>query len=51
MFLKKNNERIMIVLFVMVVCFLFVFIRVFYIQTVSYKKLSGLSDELWSRKL
>lgn len=51
MFVKKNNERIKIVLFVMTVLFIFVFIRVFYIQTIAYKKLSSLSDELWSRKL
>ena len=51
MFIKKNNERIMIVLFVMCVCFIFVFLRIFYVQTISYSKLSNLSDDLWSRNL
>lgn len=39
------------VLFVVIVLFIFVFLRVFYVQTVSYKKLSLLSDDLWSREL
>ena len=39
------------VLFVIVVLFIFVILRIFYVQTVSYKKLSLLSDDLWSRKL
>ena len=39
------------ILFVIVVLLLFVILRVFYVQTVSYKKLSLLSDDLWSRKL
>ena len=39
------------VLFVIVVLLIFVILRVFYVQTVSYKKLSLLSDDLWSRKL
>lgn len=51
MFIKKNNERIMIVLFVLIVCFIFVFLRIFYVQTISYSKLSSLSDDLWSREL
>ncbi len=51
MFIKKNNERIMIVLFILIVCFIFVFLRIFYVQTFSYSKLSSLSDDLWSREL
>ncbi len=51
MFIKKNNERIIIILFVMCVCFIFVFLRIFYVQTISYSKLSNLSDDLWSRNL
>lgn len=39
------------VLFVIVVLLIFVILRIFYVQTVSYKKLSLLSDDLWSRKL
>ena len=51
MFIKKNNERIRICLFVMITCFIFVFIKVFYTQTISYEKLNALSDDLWSREL
>ena len=39
------------VLFVIVVLFIFIILRIFYVQTVSYKRLSFLSDDLWSRKL
>ena len=51
LFTKNNNIRIKMILFVIVVLLLFVILRVFYVQTVSYKKLSLLSDDLWSRKL
>ena len=51
MFIKKNNERIRICLFVMITCFTFIFIKVFYTQTISYKKLNALSDDLWSSEL
>ena len=51
MFLKKNNERIKLVLFIVSVCFVFVFLKIFYVQTISYNKLSTLSDDLWSREL
>lgn len=51
MFLKKNNERIKLVLFIVSVCFVFVFLKIFYVQTISYKKLSNLSDDLWNREL
>ena len=51
LFVKNNNIRIKMVLFVIVVLLIFVILRVFYVQTVSYKKLSLLSDDLWSRKL
>ncbi len=51
MFIKKNNERIKLVLFIMIICFIFVFLRIFYVQTISYSKLSTLSDDLWSRNL
>lgn len=51
MFLKKNNERIKICLFILLVLFIFVFIKVLYIQTISYNKLYKLSDDLWSREL
>ncbi len=51
MFLKKNNERIKLIFYILSLCFLIVLIKIIYIQTISYKKLSLLSDDLWSREL
>ena len=51
MFTKKINERIKLVLSVIVLLFLIVFIKVLYVQTFMYEKLSNLSDDLWSREL
>ena len=51
MFQKKNNSRIKILLIVLVLLFIIIFIKVFYIQTIPYKKLKTYSDDLWSKKL
>ena len=51
MFIKNNNERIKILFFIILVMFIFIFFRVVFIQTISYKKLALLSDDLWSRVL
>ena len=51
MFQNKTNSRIKIILLVFSIVFLLIVIRVFYIQTISYKKLNELSDDLWSREL
>ncbi len=51
MFVKENNKRIIYILLIFILAFLIIFLRVFYIQVFSYKKLSALSDDLWSRNL
>lgn len=51
MFTKINNERIIFVFIIVVLLFFIIFIKVFYVQTFSYNKLSTLSDDLWSREL
>lgn len=51
MFVKKNNERIKLVFIIAILLFLIIFFKIVYVQTVSYDKLSTLSDELWSREL
>lgn len=51
MFVKKNNERIKIVFIIAILLFLIIFFKIVYVQTVSYDKLSTLSDDLWSREL
>ena len=51
MFTKINNERIRLVFVVVLILFFIIFIKVFYVQTFSYNKLSTLSDDLWSREL
>lgn len=51
MFVKKINARIRFLFFLFVVPFLFVIIRVFYIQVFEYHKLNQLAHDLWSRDL
>ena len=51
MFLKKIDLRIKIVFLIIVFMLLLIIGKVFYIQTVSYKKLSSLASDLWSRDL
>lgn len=51
MFFKVQNRRIRIFLLAMIFLFLLVIFKIFYVQTVSYEKLSLLSDDLWSRQL
>ncbi len=51
MFLKKYNERIKLLFIILFLCFLMILVKIIYIQTISYKKLSLLSDDLWSRQL
>lgn len=51
MFVKKNNERMKLVLVIFILLFLIIFFKIVYVQTVSYDKLSNLSDDLWSRNL
>ena len=51
MFLKNINKRIKIVLLIVVICFVIITAKVFYIQVIDYNKLSNLANSLWSRNL
>ena len=51
MFLKKIDERIRVILFIICICFILIIFRVIFVQTVTYKKLYNLADDLWSREL
>ena len=49
MFFKKVDSRIKLVFFIIVLMFIFIVLRVAFIQLVSYEKLSYLASDLWSR--
>ena len=51
MFFKKIDSRIKMVFLIIILLFIFIVVRVFYIQVFSYKKLSSLASDLWSRDL
>lgn len=51
MFFKKIHIRIKIVLAIIVVLFLLIIGKVFYIQVIDYKKLNRYASSLWSRNL
>lgn len=51
MFQNKQNTRIKYMFLICGLIFLFVIIKVFYIQVIEYKKLNTLANELWSRDL
>lgn len=51
MFFKKVDSKIRIVFFIIVLLFIFIILRVAFIQLVSYEKLSMLANDLWSRDL
>ena len=51
MFQNKQNTRIKYMFLICGLIFLFVIIKVFYIQVIEYKKLNILANELWSRDL
>ena len=51
MFQNKQNTRIKYMFLICILIFLFVVIKVFYIQVIEYKKLNTLANELWSRDL
>lgn len=51
MFFKKIDERIKITFLVMLILFVFIILRVFYIQIFDYKKLNEYASDLWSRNL
>ena len=51
MFFKKIDERIKIEFLIMLLLFVFIILRVFYIQVFDYKKLNEYASDLWSRDL
>ncbi len=51
MFLNKVNKRIKIIFLILMIPFLLVVGKVFYIQVFEYKKLNILAKDLWSRDL
>lgn len=51
MFNNKIHTRIKIILLMIIICFVLIIGRVFYIQVIDYKKLNNLANDLWSRNL
>lgn len=51
MFQMIQNSRIRLVFVLVVLMFILVVVRVFYIQVVEYEKLNSLASSLWSRNL
>ena len=51
MFTKNIHKRIRIILIVIIICFVLIIGKVFYIQVISYNKLNSLATSLWSRNL
>lgn len=50
-FNKNIHKRIKIVLLVIILCFIIIVCKVFYIQVIDYDKLSSLASSLWNRNL
>lgn len=51
MFLRKIDERIKVIFLILLTLFIFIILRVFYVQMIDYKKLNKYASELWSRDL
>lgn len=51
MFNKKIHKRIKITLLIIILCFIIIISKVFYIQVIQYNKLNTLANNLWSRNL
>ena len=51
MFFKNIHKKEMIVLLCIILSFIIIMFKVFYIQVIDYKKLSSLASSLWSRNL
>ena len=51
MFFKNIHTRIKIITLLIIILFLLVIFKVFYIQVFSYKKLNNLASSLWNRNL
>ncbi len=51
MFQTKQNKRIKYIFAFSILIFIFVIIKIFYIQVIEYDKLNTLANDLWSRNL
>ena len=51
MFNKNIHKRIKIILLIIIVCFIVIIGKIFYIQVFEYNKLNNLANNLWSRNL
>ena len=51
MFQTKQNNRIKSVLYISILIFFLIILKVFYIQVIEYNKLNTLANELWNRNL
>jgi len=51
MFVKNIHGRIRLLFFIVLIMFILIVLRVFYIQVIDYNKLNKLADNLWSRNL
>lgn len=51
MFQVKQNKRILCVLYISILIFFLILLKVFYIQVIEYDKLNTLALELWNRNL
>ena len=51
MFQTKQNNRIKSVLYISILIFFLIILKVFYIQVIEYDKLNTLANELWNRNL
>lgn len=51
MFQTKQNKRITCVLYISILIFFLILLKVFYIQVIEYDKLNTLATDLWNRNL
>ena len=51
MFFKKIHKRIKIILLSIILCFLLIIFKVFYIEVIDYDRLNDLANDLWNRNL
>lgn len=51
MFVKGIDKRIKILFIVLLLLFIMIILRVFYVQMIDYKKLNKYAEDLWSRDL
>ncbi len=51
MFLRRIDKRIRIIFIILLIPFILILFKVFYIQVFEYRKLNSLASDLWSRDL